>query len=244
MRLVLAAKLSNKEATKRCWNSQSQTQSKQTGSQMRKQFSEIKNSKLFTANDPALRAIGNVVDLLIEDGSWNVRYLVITTDAPLSRRVLISPTAIEGFDFESITLATLLTTHQVVQSPTADFDEPISRQYEQALIDYYGWPIYWFGKAGFKPQSIEAFASDKATASVNERDASNLRSANEICGYQIQSQDGPAGVMMDLAIQVESWTVDYATADSASWRPTDSSMFSTSRISCVDWSTQHVMVDL
>lgn len=211
---------------------------------MRKRFSDIKKLKLFTADDNGLHSIGQVTDLLIEDGSWNVRYLVVQTDAPLSRRVLISPSAIHGFDFANQAVATILSAQQLAESPRLDEHQPVSRQYEQALVDYYGWPIYWFGRVVMKPQTFDSLAADTATAEVNELDDTNLRSAAEICRYSIESQNGPAGVMEDMVVQMEAWTVDYATANSGSWLATESSMFSTSWIGEVDWSTRKIKVDL
>ncbi|MFK7769062.1 MAG: PRC-barrel domain-containing protein [Mariniblastus sp.] len=211
---------------------------------MRKRFSDIKNTKLFTSDDKGLSPIGTVTDLLIEDESWNIRYLVALTDAPISRKVLISPAAILDFDFVSKSIATMLTKEQVVKCPPLDHDQPISRQYEQALVDYYGWPIYWFGRVLLKPQTLETIAADEATETVDESNNSNLRSANEICGYRIESQNGTAGYMKDLVVQVEAWTVDYATADCQAWLPKESSMFPTRWVNGLDWSRRKVQVDL
>jgi hypothetical protein len=211
---------------------------------MRKRFSDIKNSKVFTSEDSGLCSVGEVTDLLIEDGSWGIRYLVVATHSPLPRNVLVSPAAIHGFDFPSKSIATMLTAHQIAESPPLESDLPISRQYEQALVDYYGWPIYWFGRVLMNPQSLDAFANNTATSGIDDHAPSNLRSANEICKYQIESNGGSAGVMKDLVIQMNSWTVDYATADARSWLPRESSMFSTKWISHVDWSNRRVEVDL
>lgn len=211
---------------------------------MRKRFSDIKNASLFTSDDHGLNAIGKVVDLLVESDGWTVRYLVVSTTAPLSRRVLIAPAAIRGCHFESDSISTSLTSQQVINSPLLKEDQPVSRQYEQALVDYYGWPIYWFGRTVMNTRAMEAISSNHATKDVDETNETSLRSALEICGYRIQSQNGPAGIMKDLVIGIDSWTIELATAEPRSWVPTDSSMFPTSSISKVDWSQQQVWVDL
>lgn len=211
---------------------------------MRKRFSAITGLKLFTTGDGGLQAIGHVTDLLIEDGSWNVRYLVVQTKAPLSRRVLISPSAIDRVNFEDRSITATLSVEQVVESPLLDDDKSVSRQYEQALVDYYGWPIYWFGRQIMKAQTLESIAADSATDGVEESYDSNLRSAAEICGYSIESQNGPAGVMEDIVIHLQAWTVDFSTADTSSWLASESSMFSTERITEVNWSSRQIHVDL
>jgi hypothetical protein len=211
---------------------------------MRRRFSSIINSQLYTADDVGLNPIGKVTDLLIEDDFWNVRYLVVNTDAPISRKVLISPAAILGTDFEKKSIATMLTSQQVVESPSADCDQPISRRFEQALVDYYGWPIYWLGRVLMEPQTLNAITSDESVDSVCDLANSTLRSSKEICGYQIESRSGPAGVMKDLLIQTQTWIVDFATAESGSWLPEEKSIFSTKRIDQLDWQNRKVKVDL
>lgn len=211
---------------------------------MRKRFSDIKDTRLFTADDMSLNPVGRIDDLLVEDVGWDIRYLVVTTDAPLARRVLISPAAIQSFDFDSRSMGTQLTAQQIVESPPVDSDQPISREYEQALVDYYGWPIYWFGRAFVKPQTLDTIAADEATESVDETTSANLRSANEICGYQIESNQGPAGRVEDLVVHVDSWRIDHAKAHPNSWLPMESSMFSTRWISRIDWGNRTVHVDL
>ena len=211
---------------------------------MRKRFSDIKHLGFVTVEDPNVRLVGKVSDLLVEEGSWDVRYIVVDIEQPTPRRVLISPASITGLDSESQTITTFLSADRVIASPPLESSQPISRQYEQALVDYYGWPIYWFGKAMLNPQALGILAPESATEAVRERGDANLRSANELCGYRIESQNGPAGVMKDLIVQVESWQVDFATAEPRTWLPTESSMFSTGRIDAVDWVSRKVTVNL
>lgn len=211
---------------------------------MHKRFSEIKSTNLFTADNAGLAPIGKVVDLLVEETAWNIRYLVVATNPPLTQKVLISPAAVHEFDPQTNSIPTMLTTQQVIESPPINCDQAISREYELALVDYYGWPIYWFGRALLRPQTLQSLAPEGAAESVESNPESNLRSADEICGYQIESQDGPAGVMGDLVVHMEAWKVDFATADANSWLPKESSMFSTRWVSQLDWQARKVIVDL
>ena len=211
---------------------------------MRKRFSEIIGSKFYTVDNAGLQSIGKVTDLLIEDGTWNVRYLVVSTVVSLSSHVLISPAAIQKFDFNIKSIVTALTSQRVVDSPPLAADQPISRRQEQALVDYYGWPIYWLGQVVSKSKISKSAAAENASNAADEKRHSNLRSAKQFCGYRVQSQNGSAGTMRDLVIDMESWTVVYATADTRSWLPKESPMFSTSWINDVDWLARSVLVDL
>ena len=209
---------------------------------MGRRFSEIKNSNLSSTD----RKLGRVTDLLFEDNNWSIRYLVVNLGSLLTNRdVLIAPAAIASYDLATNTIATILTSQQAIGSPELDSDRPISREYEQSLVDYYGWPIYWFGRdIQMKPQVLSRLASDDVTDAVNEESASNLRSATEICGYEIQSQNGLAGVLRDLVVNLSSWTIDFATAELQPWIPRDGAVFSTKWISQVDWASQHINVDV
>jgi hypothetical protein len=190
--------------------------------------------------------IGKTSDLLISDDNWTVRYLAVDVRNTLpTRRVLISTAAIQGCDLSRHMIATTLDSRQVLSSPRFDDNQPVSRQYEEALVEHYGWPIYWLGRAvQLSPQTLEELADDGATQFVNENESANLRSANEICGYQVMANNGEAGYMKDLVINVDSWTVDYATAEPSSWLPSESSMFSTQHIQNIEWSERRILVDL
>ena len=210
---------------------------------MNARFSEINNSELFAVETP----IGKVVDLLVEDNYWKVRYLVVeiydafTTQA---KRVLISPEAISEVNLESNSIKTQLDIKSVVTSPSLDEDQPVSRQHEQALVEHYGWPVYWLGRTVMPAQQLDAFANLEENSTVQEDAVANLRSAAEICGYQIQSKNGRAGTMNDLVVDLKQWGVCNGVAESSSWLPSESSMFWISHIDSVDWSKREITVDL
>ncbi len=205
-------------------------------------FSEIKRARLRAAD----QSIGTVRDLLIENRPWLVRYLVVDLDNTLpTRKVLISPAAIQGFDIASRMFTTALPSRQVIESPPLEADQPISRQYERALVDYYGWPIYWLGRRVCgSPQAMKRMAGPEATACVNDEKQDCLRSANEVCGYRIENREGAAGFMKDLVINLNAWIVEYVTADPSSWLPKESSLFSVNRIQRVDWTNRSVHIEL
>lgn len=204
---------------------------------MQKRFSQLKQLWLFTCGDQGLRPIGKISDLLIEDNTWNVRYLVVATTSPLVRQVIIAPAAIAAVDYESKSSVTKLTADEVLGSPPLCDNQPVSQQYEEALVDYYGWPIYWLGRAILKPQ---AMASGDLTESIEERHSqSNLRSANEICGYQVLSKSRSLGHLADLVVHVDSWVVDIAITDASG---SESDLIATSQITNVDWSMRKVDV--
>ena len=81
---------------------------------------------------------------------------------------------------------------QVKDSPDVDTDQPVSRQIEAHIYDYFGWDPYWGG--GFLPMSNamatpfvaplyevgpNSHALDRADVQPNERDQ-HLRAASQL----------------------------------------------------------------
>ena len=100
--------------------------------------------------------IGSTEDVLWDDAAWMVRYLVVDTGKWLpGRRVLISPASVEFVGWDEHEISVNLTSDQVRNSPEAASDEPVSRQHEEALSAYYGWPSYWtMDPFGYEPMSL------------------------------------------------------------------------------------------
>ncbi len=98
--------------------------------------------------------IGSVVDFLLDDQSWVIRYLVVKTGGALGgRRVLVSPMAFQQADAETRRVHVALTMAKVKDSPDIDMDKPVSRQHERDYNLYYRYPHYW-GLGGFWGMSM------------------------------------------------------------------------------------------
>lgn len=89
--------------------------------------------------------MGHVDDLIVEAPSWQIRYIVVDTRNWLpGRKVLLSPDwRIEGFSWADRNLTVDLTREQIKESPEFDPSEPINREFEVKLHDFYGRPAYW-----------------------------------------------------------------------------------------------------
>jgi hypothetical protein len=95
--------------------------------------------------------IGQAADLIVEADDWIIRYLVVDTSkwlpGALSKKVLISPAWTTDIEWAQRSVRVQMTREQVENSPRYDPAEPINRQYEVRLYDYYGRPRYWQGRA-------------------------------------------------------------------------------------------------
>jgi hypothetical protein len=89
--------------------------------------------------------IGQVDDFILDDESWMVRYLVVDTKKwiPASKRVLIAPNWIDHVDWLKREVKLNLNKQKVASSPQYHPSDPINREYETRLYDYYGRPVYW-----------------------------------------------------------------------------------------------------
>ena len=100
--------------------------------------------------------VGTVTDLLFDDSSWNIRWIVVDTGTWLTaRKVLLHPSAVTRPDYERQELSVALSRHQIEANPSIHQDQPVSQQAETSLYDYYGWDPHWggtyFGGGGIAP---------------------------------------------------------------------------------------------
>ena len=85
-------------------------------------------------------SLGTVNDFLFSDDSWRIRWLVVDTGNWLSgRKVLLHPSALGQPDPALRQFPVNLTKRQVKGSPDISTDQPVSRQIEAHVYNYYGW---------------------------------------------------------------------------------------------------------
>lgn len=202
--------------------------------------------------------VGRIDDLLFDDVSSTVRYLVIDSGSWLSnRKLLLTPVVVGRMLPEGDELGTALTKQQVEDSPLIDTDKPVSRQQEESLHQHYGWTPYWaapmapgvaapyWGAIPSVPKSESGSAVEKseATAAVTNEDP-HLRSSREVIGYYVGAIDGDIGHVEDLLIDEENWTVHYLVIDTRNWLPGKKVLVATDWLQSVDWHTRKIAVDL
>lgn len=91
--------------------------------------------------------IGHVEDFIVEDEDWVIRYMIVDTRNWLpGKKVLVSPHWIKSISWEQAKVSVDLSRESVKTSPEFDPSEPVNREYELRLYDYYGRPKYWVKK--------------------------------------------------------------------------------------------------
>lgn len=88
--------------------------------------------------------IGHLDDMIVEDSTWHLRYLVVDTRNWLpGRKVLVAPQWVTRISWDDRILSVDLPLETVRNSPELDYGQPVNREYELRLYDYYGRPKYW-----------------------------------------------------------------------------------------------------
>jgi hypothetical protein len=88
--------------------------------------------------------IGHVEEFILDDDNWALRYLVVDTRNWLpGRKVLVSPLWVTDLEWADEKAKVAMTRAQVKESPVYDPREPVNREYEARLYDFYGRPVYW-----------------------------------------------------------------------------------------------------
>ena len=86
--------------------------------------------------------IGKVVDFIVDDSTWKMKYFVVETGSWLnSKKVLLSTKWIKEVNWENSTVIVNISTESVKNSPEFDVSEPVKEAAERMLFTYYGKPI-------------------------------------------------------------------------------------------------------
>lgn len=199
--------------------------------------------------------IGTVRDFFFDDQDWIIRYLVADTGSWLSDQlVLISPSALGTADWNTRTLSVDLTREQVRNSPPLEAHQPVSRQKEIELSQYYGWPMYWnpsmvAAGGGVMVGPAMAGAGDISPKEQEKRKRQSqgdphLRSVREVIGYHVAATDGEIGHVEDFVIDDGSWRVQYVVVDTRNWWPARKVVMLPMWVSDVDWDLREVRFEL
>ncbi len=87
--------------------------------------------------------IGHVEDFIIDDETWEIRYMVVDTRNRLpGKKVLIAPRWIHQVSWDNSKVYVNLSREAIENEPEYHSDD-FNREYEEKLHDRYGWPKYW-----------------------------------------------------------------------------------------------------
>ena len=167
--------------------------------------------------------IGKIKDFYFDDHDWAIRYLVVDTGGWMGgRQVLLTPHSFGHFNHVSKVLPVHLTKEQIEKCPPIDDHQPVSRKYEMAYFQYYGWPYYWDGAslwgAGAYPMMTELppWAATKKSRRHHSKDQ-QLRSMRAVTGYAIRTVDGDIGKVSGFLADDTHWVIAELIVETGHW---------------------------
>jgi sporulation protein YlmC with PRC-barrel domain len=206
--------------------------------------------------------VGTVSDFLFEDTTWLVRWLVIDTgDWLRGRNVLLPLSALAHVNHIGHQFNVKLTRQQVKDCPNIETDQPVSRQQETSLYDYYGWSPYWGGGANMgmldymglggywgyvggpmaPPPSPELLLREREIdAAERSKSDPTLRSIKEVIGYHIDANDGEIGHVNDILVEDTDWSIHYLVVDTKNWWPGKKVLISPLSVREIRWTDRMV----
>jgi hypothetical protein len=200
--------------------------------------------------------LGSVVNFLLDDEHWTVRYLIVDTGGLLGgRNVLISPISFGEIDWSERRVHLTLTSERIKNGPSVDLHKPVSRQHEYEYHDYYQYPYYWGSSSWLwgsvpVPGALAAGTmrdrpSPRVDAHVAPADNDvHLRSVNELRGYHIQGTDGAIGHVDDFIVDDVTWRLPYLVVDTSNWWVGHKVLVAPQWASRVDWAERQVHLDM
>lgn len=192
--------------------------------------------------------VGRIDDLLFDDATWTVRYVVVDTGRWLaSRRVLLAPHTINGHAADTNRVTVDLTQDQIRTSPEASSDE-VTREHEARLHEHYRWPVYWaplhtpFAADAIPPPA----AFERPAPRVPSAEVGNdphLRSARHVRGYRLAATDGAIGTAEDFLLEPQSWRIVFLVVDTNGWLPGGKILLEPHTVERVSWTESRIFVN-
>ena len=195
--------------------------------------------------------IGKVQVFYFDDHHWKIRYLVAENGNWLrGRQVLISPHALGTVNSGEQYFAVNLSKRQIEDSPPLSSDKPVSRQFEEAYHDYYGWPMYGvrniLGPYPYVAGDRLCDSEQQRRESAKEKKAwdHHLRSTQDVSGHNECATGGEIAHVADFLIDDDRWTIRYLVIDTRNWWPGKKVLVAPRWIERVSWSQSKVFVNL
>ena len=198
--------------------------------------------------------IGKVTDCYFDEDNWGVRFLLVDAGSWLTNReTLISPHSIERTNLNARRIDLDISKDKVKASPQFN-SKPVSRGYEAAYYQYYGYAPYWpeAGPLGpgltpvIPPGGVEPapeLSGHPGSGAVPTDETIHLRSARHVNGYRVKARNGEIGNLDDLLADEISWMVESAIIDTSNWPGGKPVVIPADRIERVDWSRARLIVN-
>jgi hypothetical protein len=218
---------------------------------------EIQNYQAVTQDGIA----GSIADFLIDDSDWVMRYIIAQFN---ERKFPLSVFALNTPDGAFKTIPIQLSMEKIAISPDVDINNPLARDIEQKLSDYYQWPYYW--ETMDIPQSLPGDLSalpliemeldrqqeerdlipETGSSSPSSQSEKHLASFKQLDGYTIfaANSDRNAGKLVDMVTQDKEWNILYLVAETGGMLSSKKVLLSPSWVQNIETKASRIQIDL
>jgi uncharacterized protein YrrD len=174
--------------------------------------------------------LGTVRDLLFDDSSWKIRWLVVNTrDWFPDHEVLLPVSVLRYPDPTRQQLGVTLTVQQIQDSPHLDDHLPVSRHVE------IGPPLH---------HTAAGPPAGYAVLSESKPNDPHLRSMEAVIGHRVHAIDGLFGHVDDFLINDADWSVRFIKVDTRNWDSTQRALLPPRLIRKIDWPARAVHLEV
>ncbi len=180
--------------------------------------------------------IGKVTDFLFSDQSWTIGYLVVDVRSWLIRRdVVLAVAAVKESDWSKKVFRIQLTRDQVRDSPVVQSAEPVSRQQEIAMAEYFGRFACWVDR--------QAGASSIPTGTeypLHTKGNPHLRSVWHLTGYKVWCAGAEIGRLEGFIVDESAWHIGYLNTKAGDWPASRLLLIPTHSVQSISWADHRV----
>jgi hypothetical protein len=157
---------------------------------------------------------GTIIDLLFDDRSWRLRWLIGDTRYWMPHHeVLLPARSLRGVDPGRRRVSVALTMDQVEASPAAETDPPVSRQ-------------------------VEVVPRRHPSCDPH------LRSVEAVVGHRVHTQEGMVGHVEDLLLNDADWSIQFFRIDPWNWHPDQYILIPPQLLRAIDWPGRAIHLDV
>ncbi|MEO8340061.1 MAG: PRC-barrel domain-containing protein [Nitrospirota bacterium] len=189
--------------------------------------------------------LGTISDLLFDDTTWKLRWLVVNTRHWFPSREVLLPVSAWGCPDPARRQFTVkLTMQQIKDSPGADSDRPVSRQ---TGVDLYGQRGQETSLADNHCEdgvpgscTVSALRSSCAARAISKQADPHLRSVEAVLGHRVNAIDEVIGHIDELLVDATDWSIRYFKVDTRDWRRGNRVLIPPRSIRAIDWREKRV----
>lgn len=194
--------------------------------------------------------LGEIHDIYFEDSGWKAKYAIVQSgERLLGERFIIAMEVLGETYWESGRVDADISKEEIENRPKVSFAEPVSREELSKIHQHYQWtPIRPTGGATqspvFGPYPILPPTADIAERKkLQEEGEANLRSVEEVEGYEIECEDDCIGSVQGFFAN-EDWTIRYLLVDIGRWISKKKVLVAPDWVSQIDWFEGEITIDL